>query len=136
MGEGVIDVRMQAPAACEGCGICTTGTSGETIMRDVRDTLGALVGDTVEVDIPDSVKGRAVVAVFLVPVVALLAGYLAGFLLGSWLHLDRDLVGLILALVAGSVAFLGVRRAEYRIAESDRFSPHVSAIIARGHGGP
>jgi len=91
------------------------------------------VGDTVEVVIPDTVKRRAIVAVFVVPVAALFAGYLAGFLLGRLLHVDPDITGLITALAAAVLAFGGVRLTERRIKQSDRLSPQVGAIIARGH---
>lgn len=136
VGEGVVDVRMEVSAACEGCGVCVAGRPGETIMAGVRDSLGAAVGDTVEVVIPDTVKRRAVVAVFVVPVLALFAGYLAGFLLGGLLHVDRDLAGVITALAAAVLAFAGVRVAEARIKRSARLSPQVGAIVARGHGSP
>ena len=136
VGEGIVDVRMDISPACDGCGLCASGRNGETIMRGVRDALGATVGDTVDITIPDSVTRRAIVAVFVVPVVALFAGYLAGFLLGSWLHVSPDLAGFLLAIMAASIAFVGVRTAEKRIARSDRFSPEVSAIIARTHDRP
>ena len=136
VGEGVVDVRMDVSPACDGCGLCAGSRNGETIMRGVRDALGAMVGDTVDVTIPDSVTRRAIVAVFVVPVVALFAGYLAGFLLGSWLHVSPDLAGFVLAIVAASTAFVGVRTAEKRVAQSERFSPQVSAIIARTHDRP
>ena len=137
VGEGVVDVRMEISAACDGCQVCSAGSAaGETVMSGVRDSLGAAVGDTVEVVIPDSLKRRAVVAVFVVPVAALFAGYLAGFLLGRWLHVDPDVAGLITAFGAAILAFAGVRMAERTIRQSDRLSPQVGAIIARGHDLP
>lgn len=101
-------------------------------MQDVLDTLGATVGDVVEVVIPDTIRSRAAIAVFIVPVAGLLVGYLAGFLLGKRLGYEPDLAGLIVALALANVALVGVRVAERRLKGNTRFSPRVDAIIARG----
>lgn len=134
--DGTVDVRMEVSAKCRGCTACTHGAGGETIMHGVRDRLGATVGDTVDVDIPDSVRPLAAVAVFAVPVVCLLAGYLAGFLLSRPLGLVPDVTGLVTALVAANVAVIGVRAADRRLARSERFTPKVSAIISRSRQRP
>ena len=132
--DGAVDVRMELSADCGGCTVCSRGADGETIMQDVADHLGATVGDTVEVVIPDGVTRPAAVAVFVVPVASMLAGYLAGFLLGRWAGIAPDVSGLVLALVAANLAFVGVRLAERRISSDEQFKPKVNAIIARGHG--
>lgn len=132
--DGAVDVRMEVATECGGCTACSRGADGETIMHDVVDHFGATVGDTVEVVIPDSVARPAAVAVFVVPVACMLAGYLAGFLLGRWLGFAPDVSGLVLALIAANLAFVGVRLAERRISSDEQFRPKVSAIIARGHG--
>lgn len=132
--DGAVDVRMEVATECGGCTACSRGADGETIMHGVLDSLGSTVGDTVEVVIPDSVTRPAAVAVFVVPVLAMLAGYLAGFLLGRWAGFAPDVSGLVLALVGANLAFVGVRLAERKIASNEEFMPKVSAIIARGHG--
>jgi positive regulator of sigma E activity len=134
--DGAVDVLLEISAACAGCGACTRSANGETVMHGVRDPLGARVGDTVDVEIPDTIRRWAAVAVFAVPVACLLLGYLAGFLLGRRLGLDEDVTGLVAALASANVAFIGVRAAERRLARSERFAPRVSAIIARGHERP
>lgn len=98
----------------------------------MRDPVGASVGDTVGIDIPDAIASRAAVAVFVVPVIALFAGYLAGFLLGPVVGLDGDRTGTVLAALCAAGAIFGVRYAEKRLATDRRFSPVVGAIIARG----
>lgn len=96
------------------------------------DTLGARVGDVVAIEIPDAIASRAAIAVFVVPVLALFAGYLAGFLLGPMVGLDGDRTGTVLAALGAVGTIFGVRFAEKRLARDRRFSPAVDAIIARG----
>lgn len=131
--DGAVDVRMEKGPECEGCSACTRSPGGESVMRDVLDPVGATVGDTVDILIPDSVRSRAAVAVFVVPVICMFLGYVAGYLLGGWLGLPKDVSGLVLALLSANVAFIGVRRAERTLSSNEQFMPKVNAIIARSH---
>jgi len=130
--DGVVDVLMQVSSKCGGCSVCSRGSSGETVMREVTDVMGATVGDTVDVVIPDSIRPKAAAAVFLVPVACMILGYLAGFLLGTWTNLDPDTAGVVGALLSANIALFGVRLAERRLAGDAAFTPRVSAIISRG----
>ncbi len=132
--DGAVDVRMETAGGCDGCSACTRGPAGETVMHDVVDHLGATVGDTVDVLIPDTVRAKAATAVFVVPVVCMLLGYLAGFLLGRWMGIAPDVSGLVLALLSANVAVIGVRLAERKLSSDEQYMPKVNAIIARGHG--
>lgn len=105
-------------------------------MRGVADAFGAMVGDTVEVVIPDRVRSKAAAAVYLVPVASMLLGYLAGFLLGRVVGWVPDVTGLVFALLSANIAFVGVRAAERTVASNQEYTPKVSAIIARGHDRP
>src|SRR5574340_637979 len=133
VGTGTVDVRMAVGASCGGCSACSTLPTGESLMQGVLDVHGAEVGDTVEVLVPDAVRSRAAAAVFVVPVVCLLVGYLAGFLLGEWVGVSPDLTGLATALIAAGLAVIGVKRAERRLASDEQYLPKVNAISARGH---
>jgi len=124
---------MEISAACGGCTTCARGPGGETIMRSVRDSLGATVGDTVDIVIPDSIRTKAAAAVFIVPVVCMFAGYLAGFLLGRQVGWDPDVSGLVGALASANIAVIGVKRAERHLASDTQYTPKVNAIIARSH---
>lgn len=130
---GTVDVSMTMTADCGGCTACAKGSGGETIMRDVVNTLSAAVGDTVDVLIPDEIRARAAAAVFVVPVLGLLAGYVIGFLAGERAGMDPDLAGFIGAAALAVTAFLGIKRTERRLAADEQFRPRVNAILARGH---
>lgn len=130
--DGFVDVRMQMSTGCAGCSVCSQGSGGETVMHDVADGFGSTVGDVVSVSIPDGIKTRAAVAVFLVPVVCLFLGYLAGFLLGGWVGKDPESTAVVGALLLATVGMLGIRVAERTLAGNAAFTPRVDAIISRG----
>ena len=129
-GMGTVDVSIEPSASCETCGACALGASGQRVLEGVVDEFGAAVGDTVEIETSARARRRAQTLVYVVPVVALVIGYLAGFLLGSWTGIAPDAVGAVLALAAGALALLALRRTE-RGAGHPHEQPRVRAIIAR-----
>ncbi|MDA3936091.1 MAG: SoxR reducing system RseC family protein [Actinomycetota bacterium] len=131
--EGTVDLRMSPSGDCDSCGMCS-GSSGDRIMEGVDNSLGARLGDLVEVETDPVVHLRAVVKLYLIPVMVLVVGYLAGFLLATWAGLDSDTVGAVVALSATAVTFRLMRRAGARDGGHGE-KPRVRAIIARGHDG-
>jgi len=106
---GVVDLAM-LPG--DGCGSCTAcSASGETLLlENVPAPAGLAVGDVVEIDTPSSVRTRARALVFITPVLALILGYMAGFLLSSVVPVPSDTLGAIVALTCGAGAFAAVAR--------------------------
>jgi sigma-E factor negative regulatory protein RseC len=130
-----VEVTMSLSASCEGCKLCDKDGGGDLVMRGVFDPIGASVGDTVEVEFPAEVKRAAAVALYVVPVAALLVGYLAGDLLGVTAGVSRDVTGAIGAVGAAALAFTGLQRRERSMSRGHTGSPWVRAIIARGPEG-
>lgn len=129
-----IDVVLAGSAACVGCSACAATTKGELLLRDVRSDRGPAIGDEVEVVIPEGLKMKAALAVYIVPLAGLLLGYLAGFLLGKPMGVDPDVAGAVLGVLAATAALAGTRIAEKAVLRGGRLSPHVRAIISRGSG--
>ena len=131
--RGVLSVSMESSADCEKCGACAAGAGGERLLEGVIDEHGAQPGDLVEIETPIGARRRAQGLVYVVPVVALLIGYMAGFLLSSltgfW---SPDTVGAFLALAAGIGALL-LLRLRNQAFDTPSARPRVRAIIARGH---
>lgn len=129
---GHVDVVMQTSPACAGCGACSEGESGARLLKGVVDTLGAAPGDTVEVSTPQATRRRAQWLAYILPVVSLVGGYLAGFLLSEGLGVTPDTGGAVLGLAAGAAAIAATRLAGRNAAGADRYAPRVHAIISRG----
>jgi len=125
------DVVLGSSPACGGCHACSNGDSGEMLLRDVADEVGAALGDEVEVVIPESLRLQAALAVYAVPLGGLLLGYLAGVLLGRATGLDPDTTGAIVGVVAATAALAGTQVRERSLARSGRYTPRVRAIISR-----
>jgi positive regulator of sigma E activity len=128
---GMVDVAIEPSESCETCGACAEGAGGKRLLEGVLDTHGASPGDTVEVETPMSVRRRAQWLVYVVPVVATIGGYLAGFLLGTWAEFAPDAVGAVFAIAAGAASLVSLKRYDHSFGGTDG-QPKVRAIIARG----
>lgn len=127
--DGNVDVLIRPSESCESCGICSEGAGGLRLLEGVGDPIGARVDDTVMVETPGSSRQRAQLRLYVVPVVALVLGYLAGFLLSTMVGVDPDVGGAVFSLLAGAAALATVPRSE----AATQDGPVVRAIIARGH---
>jgi len=127
---GVVDLSM-LPG--DGCGECTacSATGSAMLLENVPAPDGLQVGDIVEIDTPQSVRTRAQALIFLVPVAALVLGYMAGFLLGSVVPVPRDTLGVIVALTCGAAAFAAIARWGAPVSDDARVKLRVRAIIAQ-----
>ncbi|MDF1543026.1 MAG: SoxR reducing system RseC family protein [Anaerosomatales bacterium] len=129
--DGRVSVAIVPSESCATCGACAEGAGGKRLLESIVDTHGARPGDTVEVETPAAARRRAQRLVYVVPVAAVVLGYLAGFLLANWVQLAPDVAGAVLAISAGAASLVSLRRYE-RSFEGAEVQARVRAIIARG----
>jgi positive regulator of sigma E activity len=101
-------------------------------IEGALDRLGARVGDEVEVEIPEGADMRAGIVVYVLPVAALLGGYLLGNLAGAATGLPPDTTGAAGAVMGVSAGLLLMRYRGRAAASPQRLRPRVRAIIAPG----
>lgn len=127
---GVVDIAL-TPG--EGCGECTACSASGAVMllENVPVTSDLGVGDVVDVETPHSARTRARALVFIVPVAALILGYMAGFLLSAVVPVSRDSLGAVTALACAAAAFAGVARWGARAADTPTVKLRTRAIISQ-----
>jgi positive regulator of sigma E activity len=133
--DGEVTVRITGGEACAKCGCCVSLGSGEMLLEGVLDHSSAQEGDTVEIEVPERSRLVANALLFGVPVVALVLGYLAGYLLASVLGTSPDLTGALVALGAVGLTFAWLRAKGSDLLSGDRDRPRVSAILPRSDQG-
>ncbi len=131
--DGSALISMESSADCEVCGACAKGAAGARLLEGVVDEHGVRPGDLVEVETPAAARRRAQGLAYVVPVMAALSGYVAGFLLGSWIGINTDVSGAVAAIGAGAVALASLKRFD-RFFGRGEVQPRVRAIIARVNG--
>ena len=105
-------VRTERSGACDGCaarGACSHLGGGREAEVWALDPVGVAEGDRVVIAVPESTVVRASVVVYLVPVLALVAGAALGSHLGPRYGFSADLAAAGLGLAAMGAALLASR---------------------------
>ncbi|MDY6836930.1 MAG: SoxR reducing system RseC family protein [Thermodesulfobacteriota bacterium] len=127
-GKIALVVTKQEPE-CESCSAkesCSTlGGSGSNREVRARNTARAQVGDVVKISIQGSAFLKATFLVYMVPILALIAGAVLGYFLSKFLEGNKDLfVGIFGGLgLVGS--FLWVRRKGKRLSPTSEYLPEI-----------
>lgn len=142
-------VETQRRSACGNClaehGCGTGALAGFFAQRRARvralNRPGARVGDAVVVGLREDALVRGSLAMYLLPVLALLGGGLAGeALAGAAGLVARDGAAVVAGLLGLAAGLLGVRRYAQRVPGDERYQPVVlrrvgSALPVRATGG-
>lgn len=128
--------RRSSCGSCEAKG-CGTGTLSQILGRKtqrlrVKNPIGAVPGDQVILGIRESALIKGSLAVYLVPLLALLGGGLFGELMGAQLGVPGEGATLFSALIALGLSLLWLRRFNRRVADDERFN----AVILRRENHP
>jgi positive regulator of sigma E activity len=133
---GEADVLITPTEQCDECEICAEGAGGRRLLEGASDPIGVAAGDVVEIETPKRARRTAQLLVFVFPVVALVMGYLAGYLLSRFVDMDPDTFGAACAVAAAAAALVALRWTRVRAGDGSDETPRVRAIIARGPGAP
>lgn len=127
-------VRLLRRATCEKCGMCGMGGRPEVVV-EVANTAGAAPGDEVRLRIEDDRILRAAAAAYLVPLLALVAGYLLtnGLLIAVGVR-GREPLSIAGGFLAFGLSYLWVRSYDRRAGR--RFLPVMVAVVSRAGGPP
>ena len=121
--RGTAKVVFDRKSACDKCGMCLTAKGEKMkVYVEVKNTLGAKVGDKVGVAMNDKFVLRAAFIVYIIPVV----------LVGIGLAVFRKLNDLLLLIVIGVGLLLGIAigiTADRMIRKKSAFAPSMSQIF-------
>jgi len=134
--EGAALVRVRRHSACRDCGRCGMGTAGGEPVDpeiEVRNPIGAVVGEVVKISMDTRQLLAASFLMYLLPVL----GLILGVALGQWAALEfdlaagrgADLTGLGLGLILMALIYVFARRRGDRMAASARFKPVAVAVV-------
>ena len=73
----VVRVELRPSSSCLKCGLCSLGPNGALTM-DAVDKMGASIGSTVEIEIPESHVIKSALLIFICPLLAFFGGFLIG----------------------------------------------------------
>jgi sigma-E factor negative regulatory protein RseC len=94
-----------------------------------RNPVRAIPGDLVEFDLPEGAELKLSFLVWVVPVIGIVAGGLAGPSLLAALLPDRDLAAMAGAALGLVLSLLPVIRADRRLRRDPRITPEIKRIL-------
>lgn len=123
--------KSSACATCESRGNCEVA-SGKSMVVEVPNDLGGGVGDHVELSVPSGAFLKLSLLVYVLPVVALIAGAFAGGMCAPFLHMTPTLASVIGGFLVMGVTFYALKRFDRSLRARSEFRPRMTRILYRG----
>lgn len=123
-------VNIKRKSACGSCKACELGKSGQSEMNvEVFNKLGAQVGDQVMIQMqtPDILK--AAFLVYMIPLLALLLGVTATYLVGRSNGHVNELLMIGVGFVLMVLSLFYVRKRDRELKESQTFEPLMVKVV-------
>ncbi len=124
-------VNIKRKSACGSCKACELGKSNmDEINVDVKNSLGAAKGDYVRIQMqtPDILK--AAFLVYMIPLLALLSGITAAYLLAQTIEGITELHMLGAGAVLMLLSLLYVRKKDADIKRTEVFEPIMVEVVS------
>ena len=129
-------LKMQRHSACSDCGKCKT-LSSETkdILVEVDNTIGAKIGDYVEVNMDNINILKATALAYIVPLVFLMLGTIGSyFVLENSIELQNislEVISGIIGILIMLISYAILKRNDNKLYESRKFIPIIINILDR-----
>ena len=129
-----VKLRMQRHSACASCGKCKDlSYESKEILVEADNTIGAHIGDYVEVNMENINILRATALAYLLPLVFLIIGTSISY---SLLYSITSIDDIVLELISGGmglcfmlVAYIILRKNDKKFRESRKFIPVITKIL-------
>lgn len=132
--EKTAKLKMQRHSACASCGKCQT-LSSETkeILVEVDNTIGANIGDHVEVNMDNMNVLKATALAYIVPLFFLMLGTMSSYFVldklieiqGVGVEVISGLIGILMMLIS----YVILKRNDNKFRESRKFIPVITNIL-------
>jgi sigma-E factor negative regulatory protein RseC len=125
-------VRINRSASCEGCqsaGACHILDGRNEMEAEAYNIAGAKEGDRVLLEINPSVAVKVAFIIYLLPVIALIAGAIVGQKLGPDYSLSADTSAILFGLSALVAVSIPIKILAKKLSRNKEYIPHIVQII-------
>ncbi|BCA79684.1 SoxR reducing system RseC family protein [Desulfuromonas sp. AOP6] len=132
-GKAVALVLCQKGSFCKHCasnGLCQVGNDNKSMLVEAHNHLGAKVGDRVRLVTSTKTFLQSSFMLYIVPLIALVIGAVAGLAVGEWLENgpDPNLLSAIIGVAFLVGSFLIIRVGTRALAR-ESFMPQITQIV-------
>ena len=124
-------IKMQKHSACAACGKCASSTDKKDIIVEVDNTLGAKVGDYVEVNMDSVNVIKAASIIYIIPLIALLGGTILSYKVLSFFDISFNIeiisggIGVLLTILS----YLAIKSRDFKFRQSRNYIPIITKVI-------
>lgn len=124
-------IKMQKHSACASCGKCASSTDKKDIVVEVDNTIGAKVGDYVEVNMNSVDVIKAASIVYIVPLIALLGGTIASYSILNFINIsfNKEILSAIIGVTLTALVYLFIKSKDSKLRESRQYIPIITKVI-------
>lgn len=125
-------LKLKRYSACASCGKCATTSESKDIIVEVDNTIGAKVGDRVEVNMETVNVLKAAFIAYTIPLAALLIGTVGAFYILSYMNINNiEVISGGVGLTFTLLSFLMLKKNDSKFRESKEYIPIVTRVITR-----
>ena len=124
-------LKLKRHSACASCGKCATTSEEKDIIVEVDNTIGAKVGDKVEVNMETVNVLKAAFIAYAIPLVALLLGTVGTFYSLKAVNVTSNVefISGVVGLIFTFISFLILRKNDKKFRDSKEYIPVVTRVI-------
>lgn len=126
----LIKVKLQRHDACNHCNACTMGVDTEEMILEVENLCKAKAGDLVEIHLEESNFLQAVMIMYIVPLLGLLAGIAIGYGIGNAVGINSEVTALVIGFLLLAGTYLFIKSNEERF-HTKKFRPVANHVVKR-----
>ncbi|WP_290459122.1 SoxR reducing system RseC family protein [Romboutsia ilealis] len=123
--------KLKRHSACASCGKCATTSEEKDIIVEVDNTIGAKVGDRVEVNMESVNVLKASFIAYTIPLLALLLGTVGTFYFLKMISITNsiEIISGLVGLIFTFISFLILKKNDKKFRDSKEYIPIVTKII-------
>ncbi|MGL5717500.1 MAG: SoxR reducing system RseC family protein [Paraclostridium sp.] len=129
--RNTVKIKMQKHSACASCGKCASSTDKKDIIVEADNSIGARIGDYVEVNMDSINVIKAALIAYVIPLVALLGGTIIPYSILSKvnLNLNVELISGCIGIILTLITYLIIKSKDYKFRQSRAYIPIITKIV-------
>ena len=125
----VITDRQSMCGQCTAKSFCGMFGSGEEMLAEALNPIGAKAGDIVKIGVPTGTVAKASMVVYAIPTIGIVGGAALGYFIGKYYGLDVNLSTLIGSLVGIALSMISVRILSNILCKKSSYQPEIIKIV-------
>lgn len=131
LDHSIAKLKMKQHSACAECGKCHTESESKDLLVEVDNTVGAKIGDLVEVDLEAANVLQAAAIAYLIPLASLLIGVIVTYQILDSISYNgsKEILSSLVGVVTMAISYVIIRINDNKFKQSKKYMPIVTNIV-------